>query len=44
MDADPLPAVATRPVGAPDTDKGVTLTAADSVPGPAAFTARSFIV
>jgi hypothetical protein len=42
IDAEALPAVATKLVGAPGVVRGVTDTADDTVPVPAVFTARNF--
>jgi hypothetical protein len=44
IEADALPAVADSPVGAPGGEPGVTLTDADSVPPPTAFTARNLML
>ena len=41
IEAEPLPAVATSPVGADGTLRGVTATEADAAPAPAALAARS---
>jgi hypothetical protein len=42
IDAEALPAVAVKLVGAPAVVRGVTDTAVDTVPDPAVFTARNF--
>jgi hypothetical protein len=43
IDAEALPAVATKLVGAPGVVRGITDTAVDAVPVPAVFTARNLI-
>jgi len=43
IDAEALPGVATKLVGAPAVVRGVTDTAVDAVPDPAVFTARNLI-